>query len=118
MIQRLHHNSPTCVSVTNIDWLMLVMEMITDCCERASKHTNTLHVCLYACVYACVCVCVCKRKTARYFHCQCMVQCHNHCAFKYLMHSYKNMNILKRSSVGPDKIKCNFMVVAVLLYTH
>ena len=75
-------------------------------------------VCGWVCVCGCVCVCVGVWKTARYFHCQYTVHCHNQCAFKCLMHSYKNMNILKRSSTGLDKIKCNCTVVAVLWCKH
>jgi len=77
-----------------------------------------LPVCVCVCALVCVCVCVCVCKTARHFHCQYMVHCHNQCAFKCLMHSYKNMKILKRNSTGLDKIKCNSMVVAALRYTH
>ena len=97
----------TCASVTKILWLWY---LITDCGEHVTKHMNTLRacvcvcacalasvcVCVRACVLAClcvrarlplcVCVCVGVCKTARHFHCQYMLHCHNQCAFKCSMH--------------------------------
>ena len=96
----------------NIKKILCLWYLITDCGKHVTKDMHTLRVCLPLCV--CVCVCVCVWKTARHFHYQYMAHCHNQWAFKCLMLSYKNMNILKRNSTGLDKIKCNSMAVTVL----